>query len=127
MEYLRSTGTVSTLGLWGRSMGAVTALLYSQRDPSIAGVVRNLGTLGILTGWQALNDHCCLGLSQQSDKEALCAALRLHATSFCRVAQVVDSPFSRLTDLMMEIVEEQKLPIPRPFFKVGTPTIMHGD
>lgn len=40
VAYLRATGKVSTLGLWGRSMGAVTALLYSQRDPSIAGMVR---------------------------------------------------------------------------------------
>ena len=39
VEHLRATGKVSTLGLWGRSMGAVTALLYSNRDPSIAGIV----------------------------------------------------------------------------------------
>ena len=39
IQYLRDTNTVSTIGLWGRSMGAVTALLYSQTDPSIAGVV----------------------------------------------------------------------------------------
>ncbi len=43
---------------------------------------------------------------------------------------MVDSPFSRLTDLMMEIVEQQKLPIPRPLFKaraarrgLGVPTL----
>ncbi|KXZ53909.1 hypothetical protein GPECTOR_6g827 [Gonium pectorale] len=70
VEYLRSSGRVSTLGLWGRSMGAVTALLYSQRDPSIAGMV-------------------------------------------------LDSPFSRLTDLMMEIVAEQRLPVPRPLAKLA--------
>ena len=39
VNHLRSTGKVSTLGLWGRSMGAVTTLLYSNRDPSIAGIV----------------------------------------------------------------------------------------
>ncbi len=39
VQHLRDLGTVSTIGLWGRSMGAVTALLYSQKDPSIAGVV----------------------------------------------------------------------------------------
>jgi hypothetical protein len=43
-------------------MGAVTALLYSERDPSVAGIV-------------------------------------------------LDSPFSRLTDLMRELVEEQKIPL----------------
>jgi alpha/beta superfamily hydrolase len=39
VEHLRSSGKTSTIGLWGRSMGAVTALLHSDRDPSIAGIV----------------------------------------------------------------------------------------
>jgi alpha-beta hydrolase superfamily lysophospholipase len=30
---------VSLIGLWGRSMGAVTSILQSSRDPSIAGMV----------------------------------------------------------------------------------------
>ncbi len=40
VAHIRERHPDSTIGLWGRSMGAVTALLYSQRDPSIAGVVR---------------------------------------------------------------------------------------
>jgi pimeloyl-ACP methyl ester carboxylesterase len=39
IEYLRKERRVSTIGLWGRSMGSVTALLYGDRDPSIAGMV----------------------------------------------------------------------------------------
>lgn len=39
IEYLRDTGTTSTIALWGRSMGAATALLHGERDPSIAGMV----------------------------------------------------------------------------------------
>ena len=39
VEYLRSTNKVTTIGLWGRSMGAVTAIMYGDRDPSIAGLV----------------------------------------------------------------------------------------
>jgi len=39
VEYLRNSGKVSTIGLWGRSMGAVTALMHADRDPSIAGLV----------------------------------------------------------------------------------------
>jgi alpha/beta superfamily hydrolase len=39
IEYLRKTNKVSTIGLWGRSMGAVTAIMYGDRDPSIAGLV----------------------------------------------------------------------------------------
>ena len=33
--------------------------------------------------------------------------------------QVVDSPFARLTELMLELVEEQKVPIPKPFMRVA--------
>jgi len=39
VNHLRESGNVSTLGLWGRSMGAATALLHGDRDPSIAGMV----------------------------------------------------------------------------------------
>lgn len=35
------------------------------------------------------------------------------------MVQVVDSPFAKLTDLMTELVAEQKLPIPRPFMRVA--------
>ncbi|KAL6046202.1 Alpha/beta hydrolase, related [Balamuthia mandrillaris] len=39
VQHLRDTGTVSRIGLWGRSMGAATSLLYGQIDPSIACMV----------------------------------------------------------------------------------------
>lgn len=39
VEHLRESDRVSTIGLWGRSMGAVTALLHGDRDPSIACLV----------------------------------------------------------------------------------------
>jgi len=39
IDYLRKERRVSTIGLWGRSMGSVTALLHGDRDPSIAGMV----------------------------------------------------------------------------------------
>lgn len=32
---------------------------------------------------------------------------------------MVDSPFSRLRDLMVELTEEQRLPIPRPFMRMA--------
>lgn len=37
--HLRLEGSVASIGLWGRSMGAVTALLHSHRDPSISALV----------------------------------------------------------------------------------------
>ena len=51
-------------------MGAVTALLYSQRDPSVAGMV-------------------------------------------------LDSPFSRLTALMLELASDQQLRVPKPLVRVA--------
>lgn len=33
--------------------------------------------------------------------------------------QVVDSPFAKLTELMLELVEEQKIPIPRSLMRVA--------
>ncbi|GAB2266416.1 hypothetical protein Dimus_001424 [Dionaea muscipula] len=64
VDYLRADGNVSMIGLWGRSMGAVTSLMYGAEDPSIAGMV-------------------------------------------------LDSPFSDLVDLMMELVETYKVRLPR--------------
>jgi alpha/beta superfamily hydrolase len=40
VAHLRASGRVSTIGLWGRSMGAATALMHGDRDPSIAAMVR---------------------------------------------------------------------------------------
>ena len=39
VAHLRASGKTSCIGLWGRSMGAVTALLHGDRDPSIAGMI----------------------------------------------------------------------------------------
>ncbi|XP_010530096.1 PREDICTED: uncharacterized protein LOC104806750 isoform X2 [Tarenaya hassleriana] len=39
VSYLKNSKLVSRIGLWGRSMGAVTCLLYGAEDPSIAGMV----------------------------------------------------------------------------------------
>ncbi|KAK7332263.1 hypothetical protein VNO80_29013 [Phaseolus coccineus] len=64
VNYLRADGNVSLIGLWGRSMGAVTCLMYGAEDPSIAGMV-------------------------------------------------LDSPFSDLVDLMMELVDTYRVRLPK--------------
>ncbi|KNA25610.1 hypothetical protein SOVF_005020 isoform A [Spinacia oleracea] len=64
VDYLRSDGNTSMIGLWGRSMGAVTSLMCGAEDPSIAGMV-------------------------------------------------LDSPFSDLVDLMMELVDTYKVRLPK--------------
>ncbi|KAK8461501.1 hypothetical protein SEVIR_1G047800v4 [Setaria viridis] len=61
---LRANKQVSSIGLWGRSMGAVTSLLYGAEDPSIAGMV-------------------------------------------------LDSAFTNLYDLMMELVDVYKIRVPK--------------
>jgi len=64
VSHLRANKQVSTIGLWGRSMGAVTSLLYGAEDPSIAGMV-------------------------------------------------LDSAFTNLYDLMMELVDVYKIRVPK--------------
>ncbi|XP_020578180.1 uncharacterized protein LOC110023215 [Phalaenopsis equestris] len=64
VNHLRTDANVSCIGLWGRSMGAVTSLMYGAEDPSIAGLV-------------------------------------------------LDSPFSNLVELMMELVDTYKYPLPK--------------
>lgn len=39
VNHLRESNRVTCIGLWGRSMGASTALLHADRDPTIAGLV----------------------------------------------------------------------------------------
>lgn len=39
VTYLRDKKSIGAVALWGRSMGAATALLHADRDPSIAGIV----------------------------------------------------------------------------------------
>lgn len=39
VDYLLNVGTVSRIALWGRSMGAVSTVLYASRDPRIAALV----------------------------------------------------------------------------------------
>ena len=39
VEHLRASGDVGAIALWGRSMGAATALLHGDRDPGIAAMV----------------------------------------------------------------------------------------
>lgn len=39
IAYLRNSDEVTTIGLWGHSMGATTSLLYGDRDPSIGAMV----------------------------------------------------------------------------------------
>jgi fermentation-respiration switch protein FrsA (DUF1100 family) len=70
VNYLRTQKLISRIGLWGRSMGAVTSLRYGAQDPSIAGMV-------------------------------------------------LDSPFSNLNDLMMELVDVYKIRLPKFTVKVA--------
>ena len=51
VSYLRARYPDSAIALWGRSMGAVTCLLYGHRDPSIAGMVGFSAALGHAMRW----------------------------------------------------------------------------
>lgn len=39
IKYLRECGRVSTIGLWGHSMGAATSMMFAHTDPSVAAMV----------------------------------------------------------------------------------------
>ena len=39
LEHLRASGIVTSMALWGRSMGACAAVMHASRDPGVAGIV----------------------------------------------------------------------------------------
>jgi len=39
IDHLRESRNASTVAVWGRSMGAVTALLHAAKDPTVSGIV----------------------------------------------------------------------------------------
>mmetsp|Transcript_14316 Transcript_14316/g.23697 ORF Transcript_14316/g.23697 Transcript_14316/m.23697 type:complete len:462 (+) Transcript_14316:162-1547(+) len=49
IKHLRDGGSTSTIALWGRSMGAATALLHGERDPSIAGMILDSAFSSLVT------------------------------------------------------------------------------
>lgn len=65
IKYLRQTEEVSTIALWGRSMGAATALLHGHRDPSIAALILDSPFASLEMVVRELIDHmpirCKLG------------------------------------------------------------------
>lgn len=42
VRHLRSEGRTSLISIWGKSMGAVTAVLYTASDPSVAGEEKSM-------------------------------------------------------------------------------------
>ena len=54
IKYLRSQFSVSAIGLWGQSMGAVTWLRYAATDPSIVGMVLDSPFSNLKTLWEDL-------------------------------------------------------------------------
>lgn len=90
VRHLRSQGGVSSIGLWGRSMGAVTALLYSHSDPDIAGMVGVLlhGDCVCLFGqvqqlWQPACSAGTMLECQDWGGGHLCAALQQQRQQHC--------------------------------------------
>ena len=39
IEFLNGTKIVSAIGLWGRSMGAVTSIMYASKDPVVCCII----------------------------------------------------------------------------------------
>ena len=61
VNYLRTEGKTTCIGLWGKGTGAVTALLFADRDPSIGGMVLDSPFLSLrLLSEEKLQKHCNL-------------------------------------------------------------------
>lgn len=71
VSYLRTNQLVSSIGLWGRSMGAVTSLLYGAQDPSIAGMVLDSAFSNLFTLMMELVDVYKIRLPKFTVKVAL--------------------------------------------------------
>jgi len=57
-DYLWNSGTVSTIALWGRSMGAATTLLHADWDHSIAGIVVDSAFVSLKQlAWELAKKH----------------------------------------------------------------------
>jgi|TARA_B110000285_G_C14850465_1_gene479685 pimeloyl-ACP methyl ester carboxylesterase len=50
IEYIYENKRVSSIGLWGRSMGAATALLYQAANPG------SVNVMALDSGFSSLND-----------------------------------------------------------------------
>eukprot|EP01102_Stenamoeba_stenopodia_P012219 TRINITY_DN3830_c0_g1_i1.p1 TRINITY_DN3830_c0_g1~~TRINITY_DN3830_c0_g1_i1.p1 ORF type:complete len:485 (-),score=101.31 TRINITY_DN3830_c0_g1_i1:723-2177(-) len=97
IEYLRKSRNISRIGIWGRSMGAVTALMYcGQVAPS------------------PINYNAYDRTSQLSTNEDDDGDSGVEMENGAQVVGIVcDSPFCSLPLLAQEFVELQKLKIPR--------------
>jgi len=84
IDFLRTTAKVSAVGLWGRSMGAVTALLHADRDPSIGGMVLDspFCNLRQLVGELAQSDYLSFKVPTWMLAVAI-AFVRLRIMSLC--------------------------------------------
>ena len=54
INHLRASGTVSSIALWGRSMGAATALMYGSRDNTISCMILDSPFIDLATLAQEL-------------------------------------------------------------------------
>lgn len=102
VSYLRSSNQVSRIGLWGRSMGAVTRLLLE-----LALNVCDLECVSPLP-----HSSCCSLLSFNEVVNTMCSLL-YGAEDPSIAGMVLDSAFSNLFDLMMELVDVYKIRLPK--------------
>lgn len=77
VEHLRKSGTATRIGLWGRSMGAATSLMYGVSDPSIAAMVMDSPFASLKTLATELVDH----LEQKIPKSLVSVAFKMLKSS----------------------------------------------
>ncbi|KAG5627960.1 hypothetical protein H5410_013178 [Solanum commersonii] len=113
VEYLRTDGNVSLIGLWGRSMGAVTSrdgysLQQVDHQCVIGAPVAGVDVPLFFCFFEWTTEKCCYFLLDYNR-----TFLMYGAEDPSIAGMVLDSPFSDLVDLMTELVDTYKIRLPK--------------
>ncbi|KAJ1462578.1 Alpha/Beta hydrolase protein [Pelagophyceae sp. CCMP2097] len=88
VDYLRGEGKTSTIAFWGRSMGAVTALLYADEDNMLDAMVLDSPFASLKMLAEELVQKATANSSIKIPKFAVAGVLRLVRASIKKRAQV---------------------------------------
>eukprot|EP00629_Pelagomonadales_sp_RCC1024_P012087 CAMPEP_0119277992 /NCGR_PEP_ID=MMETSP1329-20130426/18266_1 /TAXON_ID=114041 /ORGANISM="Genus nov. species nov., Strain RCC1024" /LENGTH=388 /DNA_ID=CAMNT_0007278489 /DNA_START=203 /DNA_END=1366 /DNA_ORIENTATION=- len=88
VTYLRAEGKTSTIAFWGRSMGAVTALLYADEDNMIDAMVLDSPFASLRLLAEELVERATASSSTKIPKFAVAGALRLVRSSIRKRAGI---------------------------------------
>jgi len=101
VDFLHDQGRTSRIGFWGRSMGAVTAIMYASRDSSVGGIVcdspfSSLQEIiqDIVTGYKSWIPRMAVNLAVRSLRKSILerADFDIYQLDTCEYAKKSDVP-----------------------------------